>query len=165
MRNTENIRPENRGACAREYAGGNKKEYRKDCRKDYGADYREDYRRIHRKDYGESGRINQENIYRELSKDGQRFCAAAGLVEEVIVLAAFGIRVSVSPLPVLAFLWVLFVILTAAALIGVSWLADCLAGLRPDPQCAPEYRCAKTAPVPRAALGGGRDSKEERIAA
>ena len=109
--------------------------------------------------------IKTENIYRELSGEGQRFCAVAGLVEEIIVLAAFGIRVSTSPFLVLAFLWVLFVILTAAALIGASCLLDWFAGLRPAPRHAAERRYAEAVSASRRAVTGGRGCGTERIAA
>ena len=77
---------------------------------------------------GTYGRGNCDT-YRELTKEGRRFCAVAGLLEEIIVLTAFGIGVSTSPLPVLMFLWVLFVILTAATLIGASSLMDQLVNI------------------------------------
>ena len=62
MRRTEDFRPENRraykGACERTYKGS--------------------YERAHAEEYGrESG----ENIYRELTREGQRFCAVAGLLD------------------------------------------------------------------------------------
>lgn len=149
MRKTENFRPENRGAHGREYE----------------AEYRREAGRYGKNNRRENIRADRENIYRELSGEGQRFCAAAGLVEEIIVLAAFGIRVSTSPFLVLAFLWVLFVILTAAALIGASCLLDWFAGLRPDPRYAAERRYAGALSASRRAATGGRGCGAERIAA
>lgn len=78
-------------------------------------------------------------VYRELTRDGRRFCAAAALLEELLVLAVFGIRVSTSPAPVLAFLWVLFAILTAAALIGASHLAELFRRFRTAARCVNAY--------------------------
>ncbi len=146
MRRTEDFRPENRraykGACERTYKGS--------------------YERAHAEEYGrESG----ENIYRELTREGQRFCAVAGLLEEIVVLAAFGIRVSMAPIPVLAFLWVLFVILTTAALIGVSYLLDHIAGLSPAEEDGRRRRCVNAASVCHAAVAGRYARGTERIAA
>ena len=88
----------------------------------------EDYRRRNEREeeirHASAGRAGEVSVYRELTRDGRRFCAAAALLEELVVLAVFGIRISTSPAPVLAFLWVLFAILTAAALIGAGWLAE-----------------------------------------
>ena len=69
-------------------------------------------------------REQQQEIYRELTLEGKGVCALAGFLEETVVLWAFGIKVSMSPVLVLAFLWVLFCILTAAALIAGAWLAE-----------------------------------------
>lgn len=154
MRRTQSCRPESREANGREYIAECGREYGRSCGKNCG-----------KNDRRKAAGADSENLYRELTKEGRRFCAAAGLLEEVIVLAAFGIRVSMSPLPVLAFLWVLFVILTAAALIGASCVLDRLAGLRPAPQPVSGYRCAKTAPVSRKAASGRRDCGTERAAA
>ncbi len=148
MRKTEDFRPENRGA--------------------YGGEYREEaVRKYGKTDRKEAVRADHENIYRELSAEGRRFCAAAGLLEEIVVLAAFGIRVSMSPIPVLAFLWVLFVILTAAALIGVSCLLDRVAAFRSLPERSAARQGIRPLPVRRAAAGRCRRETErtERIAA
>ena len=149
MRKTGDFRSKNRraykGACGRAYKGS------------YEREYRETYERAHAEGYR---RENGENIYRELTREGQRFCAAAGLLEEIVVLAVCGIRVSMAPVPVLAFLWVLFVILTAAALIGVSSLLDHLTLRRPAPEKGRRSRCARPA-----AAAGEYVRGTERIAA
>ncbi len=92
--------------------------------------------------YRELTRDSCDPIYRELTRDGRRFCAAAALLEELLVLAVFGIRISTSPAPVLAFLWVLFAILTAAALIGASHLAELFGRFRTAARCVKAYGCA-----------------------
>lgn len=63
-------------------------------------------------------------ICMELTGEGRRFCAVAAFAEEAIALWALGIQVSTSPAPVLVFMWVLFAILTAAALISAGWLRE-----------------------------------------
>ncbi len=158
MRRKEDFRPENRRAyrsvCVqedvREYERRNKRKHSREADrandKYYGM-YNRYYRTYEETYSGECRRESEENIYRELTKEGQRFCAVAGLLEEIVVLAAFGIQVSMSPLPVLAFLWVLFVILTAAALIGVSCLLDRIAAFRPMPEDGGRVRSAKKLPA------------------
>ena len=146
MRKTEEFRPEDRGTYGRE------------CRGEYGKGHG-------RACESNCGKADHENIYRELTKEGQRFCAAAGLLEEVVVLAVFGIRVSMSPIPVLAFLWVLFVILTAAALIGASCLLDRLAALRAVPKGHEKHEIVNPLPARRTVAAGRRVRNSERIAA
>ena len=154
MRRTEDFRPENRraykGACGRAYKGS------------YERAHKETYKRAHAEGYR---RENGENIYRDLTREGQRFCAIAGLLEEIVVLAACRIRVSMAPIPVLAFLWVLFVILTAAALIGASSLLDRITLRRPAPEESRGRRCVNASSVYRAAAAGRDARGTERIAA
>lgn len=84
-------------------------------------------------------REQQQEIYRELTPEGKGVSALAGFLEETVVLWAFGIKVSMSPILVLAFLWVLFCILTAAALIGAAWLAEKFAAHRTELYYEPNY--------------------------
>lgn len=72
----------------------------------------------------EEKRTGSTEEYRELTADGWKFCTAAGLLEEAAVLGIFRIELHLALWPVLAFLWLLFVILTAAALVAASWLAE-----------------------------------------
>ena len=151
MRRTEDFRSENRRAyrsvCVqegvREYERKNKRKHNREA----GRTNDKYYRTYEETCSAEYRRESEENIYRELTKEGQRFCAVAGLLEEIVVLAVFGIEVSMSPLPVLAFLWVLFVILTAAALIGMSCLLDRITALRPAPVDGGRIRSAKKLPA------------------
>lgn len=59
-----------------------------------------------------------------LTHDGQIVCGVAALVEELLVILVFGLRVSTCLIPVFAFLWLLFAILTSGILIGVAEIAD-----------------------------------------
>lgn len=154
MRKTGDFRSKNRRA----YQGAGERAYKES----YEKAYKETHGRTHAEGYRrESG----ENIYRELTREGQRFCAAAGLLEEIVVLAACGIRVSMAPVPVLAFLWVLFVILTAAALIGVSSLLDRITLCRPAPEEGRRQRCVNPASACQAAAAGEYVRGTEKIAA
>lgn len=71
----------------------------------------------------------RQEIYRELTARGKRFCAVAGLLEEIAVFAWLDISFGIAPAAVLFFLWFLFTLLTGAALIGVDNLhtvASCM---------------------------------------
>lgn len=132
----------------------------------------EDYRRRYEREAGDghdsSGCAGRDCVYRELTRDGRRFCAAAALLEELLVLAVFGIRISTSPMPVLAFLWVLFAILTAAALIGADWLAEQFGRYRTASGAsdrAGAYRSAKMAPADASESRNRHMSSSQRIAA
>lgn len=112
--------------------------------------------------------FSNDMFYRELTRDGRRFCAVAALLEELLVLAVFGIRISTSPAPVLAFLWVLFAILTAAALIGADWLAEQFGRYRTASGAsdrAGTYRSAKMAPADSSESRDRHMSRSQRIAA
>ncbi len=133
---------------------------------DFRSENRRAYKGARGRAYGKGNRReNGENIYRDLTREGQRFCAIAGLLEEIVVLAACRIRVSMAPIPVLAFLWVLFVILTAAALIGASSLLDRITLRRPAPEESRGRRCVNASSVYRAAAAGRDARGTERIAA
>ncbi len=129
-------------------------------------DFRSENRRAYAEEYRkEGGRESGENIYRELTREGQRFCAAAGLLEEIVVLAVLRIDVRLAPIPVLAFMWVLFVILTAAALIGAGGLADRVAALRPLSESGKRRVMVYPAPARQAAAADGYARGTEKIAA
>lgn len=68
------------------------------------------------------GGRREPEIYRELTAEGRVLCAAAGVVEEALVLLLFGITFQMALLPVFLFLWFLMAALTAAALIGADAL-------------------------------------------
>lgn len=133
---------------------------------DFRSENRRAYAEEYRKEGGrESGRESGENIYRELTREGQRFCAAAGLLEEIVVLAVLRIDVRLAPIPVLAFMWVLFVILTAAALIGAAGLADRVAALWPLPESGKRRVMVYPAPACQTAAADGYSRGAEKIAA
>ncbi|MDO4324112.1 MAG: hypothetical protein Q4C61_16485 [Lachnospiraceae bacterium] len=75
--------------------------------------------------------MRREEIYRELTKEGKLVCALAGMVEEIVVFLALRIQFSTCPLPVMIFLWFLFAVLTAAAMI----VADELRAVLPNASC------------------------------
>lgn len=83
-----------------------------------GTDYRNECRNISGKPYA-SGRVEMDS---ELTGLGRLVCIAAGILEEMIVFGVLGIRISLTPVPVLLFLGVLFAILTGAALTGADEL-------------------------------------------
>lgn len=62
----------------------------------------------------------RQEIYRELTARGKRFCAVAGVLEEIAVFAWLDISFGIAPVLVLCFLWFLFTFLTGAALIGMD---------------------------------------------
>ena len=84
-------------------------------------------------EYGDSAAVvrKEENadIYRELTGEGKVFCTLAGLIEEIVVLLALGIVFRMSLIPVFMFLWLLFAILTEAALIGMDILRNSCSGI------------------------------------
>ena len=61
---------------------------------------------------------------RELTARGMAVCGVAGVLEETVVFLAFGIRVAAAPLLVTVFLWFLFALLTAAAMIAADSFAE-----------------------------------------
>lgn len=71
------------------------------------------------------GEESQE-MYRELSSRGRRFCAAAGVLEEAVVFMLLDISLGAAPLAVVCFLWFLFAFLTGAAVIGADLLCTVL---------------------------------------
>ena len=66
--------------------------------------------------------MKNEGIYRELTSEGKLACALAGVIEEVAVFLALRIQIGTCPAAVLIFLWFLFAVLTAAALIEADEL-------------------------------------------
>lgn len=80
-------------------------------------------------DTGDRAMEKRREICRELTARGKRFCAAAGVLEEIAVFAWLDISFEIAPVAVLFFLWFLFTLLTGAALIGVDNLqmtASCM---------------------------------------
>lgn len=65
-----------------------------------------------------------EEMDRELTGMGKLVCLAAGVLEALAVFLLLGIRISLIPVPVLVFLFLLFAILTGAAMIGADELLD-----------------------------------------
>ena len=72
--------------------------------------------------------MKRERIYRELTAEGKLVCAFAGMIEEIIVFLVLRIHSSTCPVPVMAFLWFLFAVLTAAVIIGADELRTVLPG-------------------------------------
>lgn len=68
--------------------------------------------------------MRDETIYRELTMEGKLVCALAGILEEVVVFLILRIQICVCLLPVIAFLWFLFAVLTAAVLIEADELRE-----------------------------------------
>ena len=66
----------------------------------------------------------QAEFDRELTARGMAVCGVAGVLEETVVFLVLGIRVAAAPLPVTAFLWFLFALLTAAAMIAADSFAE-----------------------------------------
>lgn len=54
----------------------------------------------------------------ELTVEGWLLCVAAALIEELLVFWRFEIQIMQTPLSVFTFIWLLFLILTAALLTG-----------------------------------------------
>ena len=59
-----------------------------------------------------------------MTNDGKIACALAGLLEELVVFTVLGIHIGDAPISVVAFLWFLFGVLSAAMLIGVDALHE-----------------------------------------
>lgn len=70
------------------------------------------------------GHIGRAEVYHELTNDGKIACALAGLLEELVVFTVLGIHIGDAPISVVAFLWFLFGVLSAAMLIGVDALHE-----------------------------------------
>lgn len=66
--------------------------------------------------------MREDRICRELTIEGKLVCALAGMLEEISVFLVFGIHFGRAPIPVTLFLWFLFAVLTAAAMIKVDEL-------------------------------------------
>lgn len=57
----------------------------------------------------------EKNTNRELTLEGKLLCGIAGFFELALTFLALGLSWSLTPLPVLLFLWLLFGILTGGA--------------------------------------------------